>query len=43
MDMSTNSWEAKVDYTNRITEWLKMEAGFNGNYSHEDTPTDTYT
>ncbi len=43
MDMSTNSWEAKVDYTNQITEWLKMEAGFNGNYSHEDTPTDTYT
>lgn len=26
MDMSTNSWEAKVDYTNQITEWLKMEA-----------------
>ncbi len=43
MDMSTSSWEAKVDYTNKLAEWLKLEAGFNGRYSHEDTPTDTYT
>ena len=43
MDMSTRSWETKLDYTNKITEWLKLEAGFNGRYSHEDSPTDTYT
>lgn len=43
MDMSTSSWETKVDYTNKLAEWLKLEAGFNGRYSHEDTPTDTYT
>lgn len=43
MDMSTRSWETKLDYTNKIAEWLKLEAGFNGRYSHEDTPTDTYT
>ncbi len=43
MDMSTSSWETKVDYTNKLSEWLKLEAGFNGRYSHEDTPTDTYT
>ncbi len=43
MDMSTSSWETKVDYTNKLTEWLKLEAGFNGRYSHEDSPTDTYT
>lgn len=43
MDMSTNSWETKIDYTNKLNDWLKLEAGFNGNYSHEDTPTDTYT
>ena len=43
MDMSTNSWETKIDYTNKLNEWLKLEAGFNGNYSHENTPTDTYT
>ncbi|MDE6380119.1 MAG: outer membrane beta-barrel family protein, partial [Muribaculaceae bacterium] len=43
MDMSTSSWETKVDYTNKLSEWLKLEAGFNGRYSHENTPTDTYT
>lgn len=43
MDMSTNSWETKIDYSNKIAEWLKLEAGFNGRYSHEDTPTDTYS
>ncbi|MDE5849175.1 MAG: TonB-dependent receptor [Muribaculaceae bacterium] len=43
MDMSTSSWETKIDYTNKLSEWLKLEAGFNGRYSHEDTPTDTYT
>ena len=43
MDMSTNSWETKIDYSNKLSEWLKLEAGFNGNYSHEDTPTDTYS
>ncbi len=42
MDMSTRSWEAKVDYTNKLSEWLKLEAGYNGQYSHEDTPTDTW-
>ncbi len=43
MDLSSNSWEAKIDYTNQLSEWLKIEAGYNGRYSHEDTPTDTYT
>lgn len=42
MDMGTNSWELKLDYTNHLNDWLKLEAGFNGNYSKEDTPTDTY-
>lgn len=43
MEMSNNSWETKVDYTNKLSDWLKLEAGFNGRYSHENTPTDTYT
>lgn len=43
MDMGTDSWEAKVDYTNQVSEWLKVEAGYKGNYSSENTPTDTYT
>lgn len=37
----SNTWEAKVDYTNQLTSWLKLEAGFNGNYSHENTPNTT--
>lgn len=42
MDMGTNSWEVKIDYTNHLNDWLKLEAGFNGNYGKENTPTDTY-
>ena len=42
MKMGTNSWEVKADYTNQFNEILKMEAGYNGNFSKEDTPTDTY-
>ncbi|MDE6243138.1 MAG: TonB-dependent receptor family protein [Muribaculaceae bacterium] len=37
----TNSLEAKLDYTNQLTSWLKLEAGYNGNYSHENTPVVT--
>lgn len=40
-EMATNSWEAKIDYTNHFTDWLKMEAGYNGNYSHENSPVNT--
>lgn len=43
MEMSSSSWETKVDYSNKLSEWLKVEAGFNGRYSHENTPTDTYS
>ena len=36
--IGTNSAEVKVDYTQMLIDWLKLEAGFQGNYSHEDTP-----
>lgn len=42
MDITNRSWEIKMDYTNQLNEWLKLEAGYNGNYSKENTPTDTY-
>lgn len=42
MDMGTSSWEVKVDYTNQFNEILKMEAGYNGNFGKENTPTETY-
>lgn len=41
-DIKSNSVEVKLDYTNNLTSWLKLEAGFNGNYSHENSPVTTY-
>jgi outer membrane receptor protein involved in Fe transport len=42
MPINVNSWEAKVDYSNTFSQYLKLEAGFNGNLSHENTPNTTY-
>lgn len=42
MPINVNTWEAKLDYTNTLNEFLKLEAGFNGNYSHENTPNTTW-
>lgn len=39
----TNSAEVKADYTMKLLDWLKLDAGFQGNYSHEDTPVTTET
>lgn len=41
MPINVNTWEAKLDYTNTFNQYLKLEAGFNGNYSHENTPNST--
>lgn len=41
-NISTNSTEIKLDYTNQLTDWLKLEAGYNGNYSHERTPVRSF-
>ena len=40
--INVQSEEVKVDYVNQLTSWLKLEAGFNGNYSYEKTPVTTY-
>lgn len=42
MPINVNTWEAKVDYSNTFNQYLKLEAGFNGNYSHENTPNTTW-
>lgn len=42
MPINSNSWEAKLDYTNVLSQYAKIEAGFNGNYSHENTPNTTF-
>lgn len=36
--IKVNSMEAKIDYTVTFADWLKLEAGYNGNYSYESTP-----
>lgn len=41
-NMAMNMWEAKVDYTQLLTDWLKLEAGFQGQYSHENSPVTTF-
>lgn len=42
MPINVNTWEAKIDYSNTFNQYLKLEAGFNGNYSHENTPNSTW-
>lgn len=41
-NINVQSEEVKVDYVNQLLPWLKLEAGFNGNYSYEKTPVNTY-
>lgn len=41
MHINSNSIEAKADYTGQLLSWLKLEAGYQGNYSHENTPNST--
>ena len=43
MDMNNHAWEAKIDYTNQISEKTKLEAGYNGRMSHENTPQESQT
>ena len=42
MHMNNRNWEAKLDYENQITEKLKLEAGYNGRFSHENTPQESW-
>lgn len=39
--INVRTWGAKVDYTNTFSEYLKLEAGFKGDYGNEDTPVST--
>ncbi|MDE7403060.1 MAG: TonB-dependent receptor family protein [Muribaculaceae bacterium] len=41
MPLNVTSWEAKIDYSNTFNQYLKLEAGFNGNYSRENSPNST--
>lgn len=39
--INVQSEEIKVDYVNQLFPWLKLETGFAGNYSTENTPVET--
>ena len=42
MDMNNRHWEARLDYENQVNENLKIEAGYEGRFSHENTPQSSY-
>lgn len=42
MFMNNRRWEAKADYENQITEHFKLEAGYLGEFSRENTPQMSY-
>ena len=42
MHIRNRSMEAKIDYENQITEKLKLETGYNGRFSHENTPLEQW-
>ena len=42
MHIRNRSWEVKLDYENQLTENVKLEAGYNGRFSHENTPQESW-
>lgn len=42
MFMNNRRWEVKLDYENTISDRLKLEAGYQGTFSHENTPQESY-
>lgn len=42
-NMNMNSAEVKLDYVNQFLSWLKLESGFQGTYSHENTPVEYFS
>lgn len=37
-DMKISNWEAAIDYSVKALPWLTFEAGYKGNYNHENSP-----
>ena len=42
-NFSNKGWEIKADYSNQLNQWLKFETGYKGNFSKQNSPTDTYS
>lgn len=41
-DMCHHNWEIQLDYTNQLNKNTKIEAGYKGTLSREDSPVETY-
>lgn len=37
-DVKISNWEAAIDYSVMALPWLRFEAGYKGNYNHENSP-----
>lgn len=42
MHINNHRWEVKLDYENAITDNFKIQAGYQGSFSHENTPQESY-
>lgn len=42
MNINNRNWETKLDYENQITKDFKLEAGYQGRFSHENTPQSSF-
>lgn len=42
MFMNNRTWEVKLDYENPISENFQIQAGYQGRFSHENTPQESY-
>ncbi len=40
--LRNNKWEVKVDYENPITDNIMIQAGYQGNFSKENTPQESF-
>ena len=40
--INNTGYETKLEYENQMTDNLKLEAGYNGNFSHENTPQESW-
>ena len=43
MFIRNRSWEVKLDYENPISDKVTLQAGYNGRFSHENTPQESWT
>ena len=42
-DIDVRNWEFQLDYSNQVSDMFKVEAGYKGTLSHENSPMTTWT